>query len=267
MKPLLLVTGAAGRVGRLLRPVLAERYALRLLDLADPGASAQEEAILGDLADPAMARRAVAGAAGVLHLAGLVGPDFGFEATLRPNYLGLVTLLEACRAARCPRFVFASSHHVVGLHAAADAPFDAAAPLAPDGFYGLSKAFGEAACSLYARRFAMPTLIIRIGNADPEVADARRARMWVSARDLAALVDIGMTAQGLACETVYGVSRASDPLFADAAAARLGYRPRDDSRDHHAAGFRPSAALGPADGADRVGGFFATRPLPHPGEP
>ena len=44
MKPLLLVTGAAGRVGRLLRPVLAERYALRLLDLADPGASAQEEA-------------------------------------------------------------------------------------------------------------------------------------------------------------------------------------------------------------------------------
>lgn len=266
MKPVLLMTGAAGRVGRLLRPLLAQRYALRLLDIVDPDAQAGEEAICGDLADAAMASRAVAGAAGVLHLAGLVSSDAGFEETLRPNYLGLITLLEACREEKTPRFIFASSHHALGLHSADDAPLDAEVAFAPDGFYGLSKAFGEAACSLYARRFGMPTLMIRIGNADQEVVDGRRARMWVSGRDLAQLVTIGMTAKGLLCKTVYGVSQSPNPLFSDPAARRLGYRPQDNSADHHASAFRPLAALTSAEGVDRIGGFFAVIPLPNIGK-
>lgn len=262
MKPILTITGAAGRVGRLLRPLLAERYHLRLVDIADPQAGPDEESLVGDLADGAVAAAAVDGAEGVLHLAGLVGPDFDFEATLRPNYLALIALLDACHAAATTRFVYASSHHVVGLHPAKDAPFDAATPLAPDGFYGLSKAFGEAACQLYARRFAIPTLIIRIGNADPRVSDGRRERMWVSGRDLARLVELGLTAQNLVCETVFGVSSAPSPLFLNTAAKRLGYRPLDNSVDNHAADYRPLATLTVADGADWAGGLFAVTPLP-----
>lgn len=262
MKPILTMTGAAGRVGRLLRPLLGQSYHLRLVDIADPEPTMGEECLVGDLADNTIAAAAVEGAQGVLHLAGLVGPDFDFETTLRPNYLAMIALLDACRSAATPRFIYASSHHAVGLHPAGDAPFEAATPLAPDGFYGLSKAFGEAACQLYARRFTISTLIIRIGNADPQVPDGRRERMWVSGRDLAQLVELGMTAKNLVCETVYGVSGAPSPLFSNVAAERLGYRPLDNSVDNHAAHYRPLATLTSADGVDWAGGFFAVAPLP-----
>ncbi len=262
-QPLVLLTGAAGRVGRLIRPLLRERYALRLCDLAPLAAEAPNEAVCaGDLGDSEFAARAVAGVAGVVHLAGLVAPDVSFEDTLGPNYRAVLALLEGCRQAGVPRFVFASSHHLVGLHP--PAPLSPAAPVAPDGFYGLSKAFGEAACALYAHRFGLRTLVIRIGNADPAVVDGRRERLWISARDLVQLIRLGLEHADVRCELVYGVSRCPDAFFPDAGAGRFGYQPQDDAKEHHAPGFRPLAALGAADGAGFVGGGFAAAPLPPP---
>lgn len=262
-RPRLLLTGAAGRVGRLVRPLLQADFALRLCDLAPlDSAAPDDERLQGDLADPAFARTAVAGVEGVVHLAGLVAPDVSFEDTLAPNYRAVLSLLEACRQAGTPRFVFASSHHLVGLHPPRELP--GSAPPAPDGFYGLSKAFGEAACALYARRFGLRVLIVRIGNADPEVVDGRRERMWISARDLAELFRLGLTHPGVSCEIVYGTSQCPDPVFPDLGAQRLGYQPRDHAASHHAPGFRPFSALTPADGSGFLGGPFAAAPLPDP---
>ncbi len=262
-RPRILLTGAAGRVGRLVRPLLQQAYALRLCDLVALAANApDDEIVTGDLADPAVAAAAVADTTAVVHLAGLVAPAVSFEDTLAPNYRAVLCLLEACRHQRVPRFVFASSHHLVGLLPAA--PLTAAASVAPDGFYGLSKAFGEAACALYARRFGLRTLTIRIGNADPAVVDGRRERMWISARDLVQLITIGIEHADVACDLVYGTSLCPDPLFPDDAAARLGYRPEDRAADHHAAHFRPFATLTAADGAGHIGGPFAAAALPPP---
>ncbi len=261
----ILLTGAAGRVGRLVRPLLQRMYALRLCDLAPMTATSVDEEILpGDLADPSVASRAVDGVAAVVHLAGLVAPAVSFEDTLDPNYRAVLNLLEACRHGGVRRFVFASSHHLVGLHPAG--PVEAAAPVAPDGFYGLSKAFGEAACALYARRFGLRTLIIRIGNADPEVADGRRERLWVSGRDLVQLIALGLEHADVQCDTVYGTSQCPDPFFANAAAIRLGYLPQDHAAEHRAADFRPFAAMTAADGAGYVGGVFASCALPRPSD-
>jgi uronate dehydrogenase len=262
-KQRILLTGAAGRVGRLVRPLLQETYALRLCDLSPLAATAADEEIIqGDLADPAVAARAVAGVAAVVHLAGLVAPAVSFEDTLSPNYRAVLALLEACRHGGVPRFVFASSHHIVGLHAAGALAADA--PLAPDGFYGLSKAFGEAACALYARRFGLRTWTIRIGNADPEVIDGRRERLWVSACDLVQLIRIGIEHAEVRCEIVYGTSQCPDPFFPPEVAARFGYRPQDHASNHRAPNFRPFAALGACDGAGLVGGGFAASELPEP---
>lgn len=259
----ILLTGAAGRVGHLVRPLLQSSYALRLCDLAPlSAAAADDEIVTGDLSDPAVAAAAAAGTSAVVHLAGLVAPAVSFEDTLAPNYRAVLGLLEACRQHRVPRFVFASSHHLVGLHPAA--PLDPTAPVAPDGFYGLSKAFGEAACALYARRFGLRTLTIRIGNADPAVVDGRRERMWISARDLVQLITLGIEHPDVTCDVVYGTSLCPDPLFPDDAAARLGYRPQDRAADHHAAHFRPFATLTAADGAGHIGGPFAAAVLPPP---
>lgn len=261
----LLLTGAAGRVGRLIRPLLGDAYALRLCDRAPLAAeAADDEVMTGDLSDPAVASRAVAGVAGVVHLAGLVAPDVSFEDTLAPNYRAVLALLEACRQGGVERVVFASSHHLVGLHP--PGPLGVAAPVAPDGFYGLSKAFGEAACALYARRFGLRTFVIRIGNADPAVVDGRRERLWISARDLVQLIRLGLEHAEVRCEVVYGVSRCPDAFFAENGAGRFGYQPLDYAAEHHAPGFRPFAALGAADGAGCVGGGFAAAPLPPPFE-
>lgn len=259
----ILVTGAAGKVGQLLTPLLRQSFALRLLDLQPLNSTAEgDEVLQGDLADPELALRAVSGVAGVVHLAGLVASRVSFDDTFNGNYRALLSVLEACRASNVKRFVFASSHHILGLHPS-DRVYDESAPLAPDGFYGVSKAFGEAACALYSLRFGIATLVIRIGNADPKVVDARRERLWISGRDLCQLVTIGLSHQSISYEIVNGVSNCPRPLFSLEAAARLGYRPLDNASDHHAPDFRPLEQLTEADGYEHAGGRFAADPLPH----
>jgi uronate dehydrogenase len=259
----ILVTGAAGKVGELLTPLLRESFALRLADIRAMPDAAEDEVVQGDLADPEIALKAVAGVAGVVHLAGLVASRVSFEDTLSGNYRALLSVLEACRAREVRRFVFASSHHILGLHPS-DRVYDEASPILPDGFYGLSKAFGEAACAMYALRFGIATLVIRIGNADPQVVDARRERLWISGRDLCQLVRIGLSHENLRYEIVNGVSRCPSPLFSLESAERLGYRPNDYASAHHDPHFRPLADLTAADGYGHVGGRFAADPLAHP---
>ncbi|MDX7952566.1 NAD(P)-dependent oxidoreductase [Lichenihabitans sp. Uapishka_5] len=260
-RPLILLTGGSGRVGRMLRPLLRQRFDLRVNDIVpvdDMGAG--ETALTGDLADPIVADAAVRGVDGVVHLAGLVAPDVAFADTLAPNYTAVLNLLEACRRHDVRRFVFASSHHILGLLPSSQA-YDDHATIAPDGFYALSKAFGEAACAMYAHRYGIATLVVRIGNADPEIVDGRRERMWTSAVDLARLIGLGLTAEGLTYEVSYGVSTCPDPLFPQTRGP-LGYRPVDEASLHRSADFRELSSMGTQDGVGFVGGLFAVTDLP-----
>lgn len=252
-----LVTGAAGRVGTAIRPHLRERFRLRAFDLAPlEDRAANEEAVIGDLTSKRDLARALEGVDAVLHLAVAHGQQLTFEGSYDPNYLGAITLLEAVRQAGVRRFVYASSHHVFGLHRRAG--FDPAAlPLAPDAHYGLGKAFGELACSMYAHRYGIRTLVVRIGNADPEVADDRALRLWVSGRDLAQLFALGLSHPDIGYDVVYGVSICPEPLFVDPVAERLGYRPVDRAGDHLAAGFLPYDEMPERLGRDYVGGAYA----------
>lgn len=260
----ILITGAAGRVGTLLRPMLRDRYKLRLIDIA-PIVDVQEgeEVIHGDLANPHIAKLAVAGATGVIHLAAAVSPSIDFQATFAPNYQAVLNLLEACRMHDVKRFIFASSHHAVGLLSSGAPVADELLP-APDGFYGLSKAFGEAACAMYAHRYGIRTLAIRIGNADPQVVDGRRERLWTSGRDLTQLIDIGLKSEDLKYQVVYGVSNCPRPLLKNETAEKLGYSPVDYASENRAPEFRPIETLSANDGIDYVGGFFAVTDLPDP---
>lgn len=262
----ILLTGAAGRVGRLVRPLLQANYALRLCDVQPlVSATPDDEIHHCDLAEPGCAQRAVEGVAAVVHLAGLVAPAVSFAETVAANYHAVLNLLEACRHHGVPRFVFASSHHIMGLHPPTEV--SAAAPLAPDGFYGLSKAFGEAACALYSRRFGLRVFIVRIGNADMHVADGRRERLWVSGRDLAQLITIGLEHPDVKCATVYGTSDCPDPFFSQDEARRFGYQPLDRASEHLAPDFRPLSSMNEADGVHYVGGPFAVSALPGPFRP
>ena len=258
----LLITGAAGLVGSTLRPLLREHYRLRLLDLHPLTPVAGEEAMTGNLCDPACVIQAVAGVDAVLHLACVHGPAARFESTLGPNYQATLQLLEASRRHGVRRFVFASSHHVLGQYRADAAEFFDDLPPAPDSYYGMSKVFGEAACASYALRGGPAAFVIRIGNADAQVSDARRLRIWVSIRDLSQLIRVGLEHPDVSNEIVYGVSSSPRPLFANTRARDLGYRPQDDARDFLAPDFLERDAMDPeTSGRDHVGGAYAAASL------
>lgn len=259
----ILITGAAGRVGGALRPYLREHYRLRLFDRVVPAvpASDGEELMLGDLVEYGDVRDALDGVDAVVHLACVHGLDLDFEMSLDANYRALLFLLEESARRGIDRFVYASSHHVMGAHRRESFAGETE-PLAPDAFYGLSKAFGELACAMYAHRYGLRTLVIRIGNADLTVTDDRTLRMWVSSRDLASLVRIGLENDTIEYDIVYGTSLCPDPLFDNARAFELGYKPQDRTEEHLDPDFTVYEAMPPRLGRDWVGGAYAVAPLP-----
>ncbi len=77
------------------------------------------------------------------------------------NVMGTLNYLEAARAARVRRFVFASSGAPVGETEPPIHEEKAARPVSP---YGASKLAGEGYCSAYARSYAVGTVALRFGN-------------------------------------------------------------------------------------------------------
>jgi uronate dehydrogenase len=126
--------------------------------------------------------------------------------------------------------VFASSNHAMGFYER-EQVIDHRVYPKPDSRYGVSKVFGEALGSFYADKYSMKVMCIRIGNVNSRPVDKRRLSIWVSPRDLAQLVTIGIEHPDIHFEIVYGVSANRRSWYDNTNAERLGYRPRDDSED------------------------------------
>src|SRR6266850_1375571 len=224
----ILITGAAGDVGSHLRRELAGRYELRLSDIRPvrnlaPG----EEFVRGDCASLQDMLRATKGVAAVVHLGGF-SVEGAWEVILRANILGTYNAFEAARQNGVRRIVFATSNHAVGFYRR-DETIDHRVVPKPDSRYGVSKAFGEAIGSLYADKYGMEVVCMRIGNVNPRPMDKRRLSIWLSPRDLAQLVSLAIDRPGIRFEIVYGISGNKRRWYDNSNAERLGYRPQDDS--------------------------------------
>jgi len=183
----ILITGAAGMVGRKLTARLVEDGALNgkpidkltLIDMHAPDAPDQfggaVETIAADVAEAAAAQAAVGKRPDVIfHLAAVVSAEaeLDFEKGTRINLDGSRALIEAIRTAGNgyrPRLVFTSSIAVFG------APFpDAIADdfhLTPLTSYGTQKAVIELLLADYARRgfldavgIRLPSIVVRPGR-------------------------------------------------------------------------------------------------------
>ncbi len=229
----ILLTGAAGIVGSLIRPLLAQRYPrVVLTDIAEiHDVVDNERFVRGDIVDPEFVNHAAENVDAIIHLAGMVGPDYSFDEVLGPNIIGTHNVFNAAREHRIDRVVYASSHHAVGYYRRDQGTDDRAAPR-PDSQYGLSKAFGESAGSYFWDKFGIHVLAIRIGYVGPQAIDERRLHTWISPRDLVQLIDIGLRTPNLGFQVVYGVSDNPAPFFDNANATRLGYRPMDRAIDN-----------------------------------
>ena len=248
----LLITGAGGAVGTMLREGLRDSLAAetRLLDLKSVAPGIGEELVLGDVTDLAVVRRAISGCDACVHLAA-IPVESTFERILQTNIRGTWAVFEAARLEDCPRVVFASSNHVTGYYPIHDriGPSDLARP---DSYYGASKLFGEALGSLYHDKYRMRVACIRIGSALPRPLDERHLSTWLSPGDLTRLVTACLTSPDLGYAIVYGASANRRGWWDLEPGRRLGYEPQDDAEV-----FAADVEPGPPDAFQ--GGTF-TRP-------
>lgn len=225
----LLVTGAAGGLGRAMRARLAPMAEiLRLSDIVELGdAAANEELVVCDLGDAAAVNSLVEGCDAILHLGGISVED-KFSKILNANLLGLYNLYEAARAHGQPRILFASSNHTVGFHRQ-DQHLDTSSPMRPDGLYGVSKCFGEALARMYFDKFGQETALVRIGSCMEKPSNHRMLSTWMSYDDFVSLINCVFRAPMLGCPIIWGVSDNDSRWWDNSAAAYLGWHPKDNA--------------------------------------
>jgi uronate dehydrogenase len=224
-----LITGAAGTIGRILRRGLHGRVgALRLLDVAPLGAPwPGEELVTADIRDREAVTEAMEGVDATVHLAGIPHED-SFDRILQTNLVGTYNVYEAARKQGCPRVVLASSLHVTGFDDASER-ISPELPARPDSFYGASKAWAESLGRLYADKHGLQVVCVRIGTFAERPTTPRHLSTWLSPRDTVELFWRCPVAPDIGFIVVYGTSATRRGWWDPGPVERLGYRPLDDA--------------------------------------
>jgi len=165
-----LVTGGAGFIGS----HIVERLRSRgdQVRIADDFSSGRREnvpagvdVVDGDLADPAVAAKAVAGCEFIIHQAAIPSVPRSVNDPVRShraNVDGTLNVLIAARDAGAKRLVFAGSSSVYGDTAVLPKREDMRpAPLSP---YALQKLIGEQYCQIFTRLYGLETVVTRYFN-------------------------------------------------------------------------------------------------------
>ena len=230
-----IITGAAGRIGKQILEELSDSHELRLIDRTSvPG----QRSIIANLAQhrvrsyrkPWLKARLprwmflFEGFDVVLHLAANIQPSAPWEKILHDNIQATWNVFEAAVKYRVPRFIFASSNWAIkalekkkapGCYLADGPKIGSDATPAPLTAYGLSKAFGElAGRSLVDEGKLISFIAVRIGNYNPEPPEDPEFRTrWIGARDMRSLLRRCVEAEIKGYHVVYGVSAQSDSPY------------------------------------------------------
>lgn len=229
---LLLLTGASGALGRKLVPALAARgYLLRLSDIApfpDP-LPAQSDFTQADLSDAPAVDALVQDVDCILHFGG-ISTERPWADIIGPNILGVVNIFEAARR-QGQRVVFASSNHTIGYYPRGQ-DLTITDPPRPDGYYGLSKVWGEMLGRMMYDKHGLESVHLRIGSAIHQPTEARHLSTWLSFDDLLAAVLAAIEAQAVGHAVIWAVSANSAGWWRGDDAARIGFVAKDNAADH-----------------------------------
>lgn len=264
-KPVLL-TGASGALGRHLAKSLgALGWTLRLTDIAPfPDAlPAGASFTRADLNNGMDILKLAEGCGMILHFGG-VSTEHPFEDVLGPNIRGLYHIYEAARRERA-RVLFASSNHSIGFHER-DTKLDDDCQFMPDGYYGLSKAYGELMGRMYWFKHGVENVNVRIGSSFPEPVDSRMLSTWLSYADLTGLCVRATLAEKTGSCVIWGASNNSRTYWRHDAREALGWLPQD-SADPYAAQMAGKVSGNPVQeryqgGAYTVMDYTRTAPPP-----
>ncbi|MEU0569092.1 NAD(P)-dependent oxidoreductase [Nonomuraea sp. NPDC005983] len=180
-----LVTGAAGRIGRATLDLLGSHgIAASALVLEDPGGLPAETVVEGDATDPAAVGAALQGVDAVIHLAAIPTPERESAATVfATNTQATFTVLELAGRAGVRQVCVATSQAANGLAFAARdlhpayVPVDLDLPSQSEDAYALSKQVDELTAATMARRHGMSVVALRlpyVGGFDERLRDFAR---------------------------------------------------------------------------------------------
>jgi NAD(P)-dependent dehydrogenase (short-subunit alcohol dehydrogenase family) len=234
-----LITGAAGYIGRRLTQTLEQEHDLVLGDvqaLDDPRWRPL------DVTQLDQAAAAARGAEAIVHLAIAGGHEGDYEddafnqKRFDVNVKGTWNMLEAARRAGTRRFVFTSSLMVVWGYPPPQW-VDADAPPRPVGTYALTKQLGETLCEHYARAHGLSIVCLRIAK-PIDLADALPKRQpirpqWLAFPDLLQGYQRAVAAADVGFAVITLVGESTRRRWDLSAAARvLGYEPVWRLEDH-----------------------------------
>ncbi|HEV7648983.1 MAG TPA: NAD(P)-dependent oxidoreductase [Actinophytocola sp.] len=164
-----LVTGAAGRLGRAVLAELAARGVPAAgLDRRAPGNAPVDRFHVGEATDAALVRAALSDVDTVIHLAATPTPEHRPAAEVFVgNVAATFTVLDEVARAGVPRAVIASSFSITGLPFGppalrpAHVPIDESSPLQVTDPYALSKQADEATAAMVSRRAGTAVAALR----------------------------------------------------------------------------------------------------------
>lgn len=225
----IVLTGAAGNIGRVLRQGWSDgRYQLRLNDIKPLGEmAAHETQHIGDLRDTAFCAALLDGADAVVHMAG-IGTDLALELLIEHNLKALLGVYQAART-HSVRMIYASSNHAIGMYAT-EIDIDEYAAVRPDSLYGISKVWGEGIARLYFDKHGVESVCLRIGSFEAEPFERRHLHTWLSHRDMQHLAECCIEAPQVGFQIVYGVS-ANTQRWWRQSDNPIGYQPQSNAEE------------------------------------
>jgi uronate dehydrogenase len=258
------LSGASGNMGRMLRVELPKHG----VNLRSAGGRTPlqplhegEDVMHGDLRDPAVVDRLLRGVDVLIHLAG-TSVERPLPEIIENNLVGLYQIYEGARRNKVGRVVFASSNHAFGMHSVKD-KLTLDAPYRPDGFYGLSKVWGEAMARMYWDKHGIEGVSLRIGSCEKRPANFRHLSTWLGHEDTVQLVLRCIDARDVGYLAVWGVSNNTRSYWTPNGAELLGYRPQQNAEDYAAEILAQENPLDPIAQQHQGGGFVTIDFTPH----
>jgi len=160
-----LVTGAAGSLGRDLTPLLSRYHDVLALDIKKPNNDL--EFVQCDISKLEEIEQATKGIDVIAHLAAILPVECPISQFIDVNVKGTCNILDAALKNGVKKVVYASSVWAASRGASPYLPIDENIPCKPEGMYDITKLMGEQFCEYYSRIYGLNTMTLRLCGYDP----------------------------------------------------------------------------------------------------